>query len=134
MIDNLGQPIDHWQDLNSTSITFTTNVTSFQVQIENISNPEEIGSISKVSLKDGYLWAYSHGFDDNFWLDDQRQVFLDRGIPATYNLVSDFITESDTGAGSFDITEFYEMMDAGWSINNHSTNHEEGCTALFIKM
>ncbi len=129
VVDELGQPIDHWQDLNSTTITFTTNVTSFQVQVEGASNPEDIGTISKLSLKDGYLWAYSHGFDDNFWLDEQRQVFLDRNIPATYNLVSDFITESDTGPGSFDITEFQEMMDAGWSINNHSTNHEEGCSA-----
>ncbi len=124
-----GEEIVHWQDLNSTTITFTTDAPSFQVHIEGVSNPAEIGAISKLSLKDGYLWAYSHGFDDNFWLDSQRQVFLDRNIPATYNLVSEFITDTDNGEGAFDISEFQEIMDAGWSINNHSTDHEAGCSA-----
>ena len=133
VLDDQDQPITHWQDLNSTTITFTTNVTSFHVTVDDVSNPAAIGSISKLSLKDGYLWAYSHGFDDNFWLDSQRQVFLDRNLPATYNLVSEFITETDDGPGSFDISEFQEIMDAGWSINNHSTTHEEGCSVFLTQ-
>ncbi|MFK7803361.1 MAG: polysaccharide deacetylase family protein [Anaerolineae bacterium] len=107
-------------------ITLTTTSNRVIVTIDGMTNLTSVGGFRKANLKDNYAWAYSHGFDDNFALDNERQIFLDRNIPATFNVVSEWVEENQFWEGDFSPAEFAEIVDAGWDINNHTSDHETG--------
>ena len=126
--DEDSNPITYKSGPAADEITLTTTGETVKVTLDGITDQSDIGTFRKANLKDDYAWAYSHGFDDNIFLDAERKAFLDRGIPATYNLISSptFVLPepNEFWLDDFHLAEFYEIIDAGWDINNHTTDHE----------
>ncbi len=128
--DGSGNPISYTAGPAADEITVTTDKTEINVALADLIDTDDLGTIRKADLKDNYLWAYSHGFDDNYFLEEETGVFLSRNIPAGFNIVTDWITDPvDAFGGDFQYWEFKRLVDAGWDINNHTVDHEAGCGA-----
>ena len=124
VLDSNGSSIAYTSGPAADEITFTTSDDLVRVNLTTVTHEFPLGTVRKANLKDNYKWAYSHGFDDNYGLDPTRQVFLDRGVPATYNVVTDWVEVIPGWPGDFTPAELNEIIAAGWGINNHTLDHE----------
>ncbi len=130
--DGANSPIPYTNGPAADEITVTTDKSEINVELFDLTGSDSLGNIRKADLKDNRVWAYSHGFDDNYFLEQETAVFLERGIPAGFNVVSDWITEpASPFDGDFQYWEFRRLVDAGWAINNHTVAHESGCGANY---
>lgn len=124
LIDENGSAIPFQFGPESDEIIFSTAASTVRLNLEGVQPSATLGEYRKAPLKDNFLWAYSHGFDDNFGLDDTRNAFLERDVPATYNVVADWVAVIPNWTGDFTPAELDEILDAGWGLNNHTWDHE----------
>ncbi|MEM8861934.1 MAG: polysaccharide deacetylase family protein, partial [Chloroflexota bacterium] len=124
VLDENGSAIPYQEGPEENDIIFSTSGETVRINFSTVTPEFPLGVVRKANLKDGYKWAYSHGFDDNYGLDATRNVFLERDVPATYNVVADWVEVIPGWAGDFTPDELNEIIAAGWGINNHTWDHE----------
>lgn len=133
--DATNSPIPFKSGPAADEVTVTTTSSQLTVTLTNPVADEQMGAFRKAGLKDNYRWAYSHGFDDNYFLEQETAVFLDRGIPAGFNLVTRWIIDpASPWEGDFQASELNTLIAAGWAINNHATDHENSCHTIYDRV
>ncbi|MEM9777288.1 MAG: polysaccharide deacetylase family protein, partial [Chloroflexota bacterium] len=124
VLDENGSAIPFQAGPAAQEITFSTDSDTVRLNLNTVQPSPSLGEFRKAPLKNNFLWAYSHGFDDNYGLDDTRNAFLERDVPATYNIVADWVKVIPGWPGDFTPAELDEILDAGWGLNNHTWDHE----------
>ncbi len=121
-------------DENEDTIPFTYDETKGVVRIttagtaidlsfftNTIGNPL-VGSYAPATLKNDYLWAWSHGFDDNANLSGSIDTFQARGWKATLYLIGNYVDRPWTERNLIQVPEIRQLLEDGWGIGNHTYN------------
>jgi len=122
-----GEPLNVDHDRRWGKAVVTTEATDLVLALEGESlDPSTVGSFHKATLRDDKLWAFSLTFDDG-----QLSVYqyaypeLSRyGYRAGVAVIGMWLDRDDGPAyGYCRPDQLQELLDAGWSIFNHSYNH-----------
>ena len=125
--DGFGEPIPFEHFVRREEIMVTSAADQVIVELVGVSNPKDVGEVSKARLKDNKRWAWSHAFDDNHYLDDPIEVMLKYDLPATMYVVGDWINFGEPWEGDLSAEDLHELMARGWSIGNHTAKHDNNC-------
>ena len=128
--DMAGNQIPFTLDSDQQTVELTTDLDTFKLIIGGYSDSAGLGTFEKVGLKAGKAWAYSHSFDDNYHLEAQIESLNRYNFPATLYLIAERVSENDLGDWEIDAKRMVELLDAGWSIGNHTWSHESNCTVV----
>lgn len=128
--DMAGNQIPFTHNSNLQTVELTTDLDGFKLMVGGYSETTGIGTFEKVGLKEGKAWAYSHSFDDNYHLEAQIETLTGYNFPATLYLIAERVSENDLGAWEIDAGRMVELLEAGWSIGNHTWSHEANCTVV----
>ena len=83
-----------------------------------------IGTPSISPLYNNHAWAWSHGFDDNVGLHAQAALLEAAEIPATLFMISNIVEDTRQENWIFDVPDIHRLMRKGWSLGNHSSDHD----------
>jgi hypothetical protein len=118
-----GSPIHHQYDWNSGYLTVTTTAATFFVHVANPADLTQMGNFSKAALKDNKKWAWSHGMDDNQYLQASIEVLAARGWRGTLFLIGSQIHETRQEPWIIDAVDIKQLAAEGWSFGNHTWHH-----------
>jgi hypothetical protein len=119
-----GSPVQADYDGNSGYLKVTATADRFFVYVTNPVDISQMGNFSKAVLKDNKQWAWSHGLDDNRYLDASIQLLTEKGWRGTLFLIGADIHETRQEPWIIDATEIKQLVAAGWSVGNHTWDHE----------
>jgi hypothetical protein len=116
-------PVDFHYDPSAGNVTFTTAATVVRFFLDNPADLPNVGPFTKAALKYNKKWAWSHGLDDNVFLQPSIQLFADKGWRATLYLIGKEIDETRQESWVIDAPDIRELVAQGWSIGNHTWDH-----------
>ncbi len=123
-----GQVLPHTYDAESGWLIFTTNSSQVDIRLDDLSTPvEQIGEVRTAALRDDKQWAYSLTFDDGLIsVYDIGKPMLDRlGYRAAVAVIGRWLEEDGSIYGYMRPAQLAELLQAGWSLFNHSYSHME---------
>ena len=125
--DERRAPVSYTHLRRSQKIMVTSEAQTLIVELAGVTDFNQLGDISKANLKDNKLWAWSHSFDDNHFLEEAIDIMQKHDLPATMYVVGDWIDSGYPWEGDLTALELHQLMDAGWSIGNHTLDHDNNC-------
>lgn len=123
-----GQVLPHVYDAELGWLTFTTGSSQVDIRLDGLVTPaEQIGEVQKAALRDDKRWAYSLTFDDGLIsVYDIGKPMLDRlGYRAAVAVIGRWLEEDGLPHGYMRPAQLAELLQAGWSLFNHSYSHME---------
>ncbi len=114
---------------DSQQILITTDESTLQVTLEgvSVSDIDAVGNIDIARLKNNKQWAWSHSFDDNHYLEGPIGVMQALDLPATMYIVGSWIDSGPAWDGNLDEEEILDLFEGGWSLGNHTFDHDNNC-------
>jgi hypothetical protein len=106
----------------------TTEGNHFQVEVSG-SEPVP-GSVTPALLKEEKAWAWSIGLDDNTYQKEGIALMRQAGYRGTLFPIADRIHDTRNEGWIMDAPYMRELIAAGWSIGNHTWDHN--CNAATI--
>jgi peptidoglycan/xylan/chitin deacetylase (PgdA/CDA1 family) len=116
-------PVDFHYDPSSGTVTFTAAATVVRFYLDNPTDLPNAGPFTKAPLKYDKKWAWSHGLDDNIFLQPSIQLFADKGWRATLYLIGKDIHDTRQEEWVVDAPDVQDLLVQGWSIGNHTWDH-----------
>lgn len=104
-------------------VTFTTGANLVQLQLDDPSDPSNLGGFDRAPLKDNKRWAWSHGMDDNVYLGASIVVLAAKGWRGTLFLIGNDIQDERDEPWVIDAAAIRSLVADGWSFGNHSWDH-----------
>ncbi len=123
-----GQVLQRTYDAESGWLTLTTGSSQVDIRLDDLVTPvEQIGEVRKAALRDDKRWAYSLTFDDGLIsVYDIGKPMLDRlGYRAGVAVIGRWLDEDGLSRGYMRPAQLAELLQAGWSLFNHSYSHVE---------
>ncbi len=123
LVDENGDDIPYRFEEEAGVITLTTagDVIDLSFFTNTIGNPL-IGSYAPTTLKDDYLWAWSHGIDDNANMEGSIAKFEERGWRGTLYLIGTYVDRPWSLPGLMEENRIRRFLNNGWSLGNHTYN------------
>jgi hypothetical protein len=118
-----GDLVDFNYDPAVGTVTFTTAATVVRLFLDNPADLTNVGLFNKASLKYDHKWAWSHGLDDNLYLQPSIQLFAAKGWRATLYLIGKDIHDTRHEPWVIDAGDIGELVAQGWGIGNHTWDH-----------
>ncbi len=121
IVDENGDDIPFRFDEERGVVTLTTagDVIDLSFFTNTIGNPL-VGSYAPTTLKNDYLWAWSHGIDDNANMEGSIAKFEERGWKGTLYLIGTYLDRPWSQPGLIESNRVRQLLDDGWSIGNHT--------------
>lgn len=123
--DENGMTLDGDLDEENGVITVTTAAESILLTLATNTDNPLIGSFSVSTLKHNKQWAWSHGLDDNNDLSETISYFERRDWEGTLFLIGRQVETSFEFTDGMSQARAVELLNAGWSLGNHSYAHED---------
>lgn len=98
----------------------TTSADQIELSFTTETNNPRIGSFGLAPLRDNKLWAWSHGLDDNRFLEESISLFERRKWVGTLFLIGSFVEDSFNFDDALSTDEVVSLLDNGWSLGNHT--------------
>ena len=112
-------PFVYDADQGVVKVTTTGNLIELSFFTNTVGNPL-VGSYAPTALKDDYLWAWSHGIDDNANIEGTIEKFEERGWRGTLYLIGVFIDRPWAVRNLPQQNRIRQLLADGWSLGNHT--------------
>ncbi len=101
-------------------LMITTSGEALNVWVNHDGPPAAgFGDIHASLLKDGKKWAWSHGFDDNTFLEGGADLFEAYGWQSSFFIIGSLVQETRDEYWIFDKPALTRYLEAGWSLGGH---------------
>lgn len=104
-------------------LVLTTNATTIEITLSGVTDTEGLGYAEKAILKDDKGFAWSHGMDDNVYVKSQVDILEQYGWRGTIFLIANVVEDERDEDWIVDAPYLKEKIALGWSIGNHSYDH-----------
>lgn len=125
-----GSPISSSYNSTTGNLVFTTTGDSIEVAFSNPANVNAI-TVGKAALKHDKAWAWSHGMDDNTFLEAQINDFKAVGWKATIFLIASSVDDTRVEGWIEDAPDIHQHLADGWAIGNHGYNSTCGDSTTY---
>jgi hypothetical protein len=122
--DANGVEINSTYDSETGYVQFTTDADNVTLVVEDLTSLDDFGNIEFTTLKDDKSWAWSHGLDDNVYLQAQIAALQAVGWRATLYLIGKSVDDTRDQDWIDDAPDIYQHLNDGWAIGNHGWNSE----------
>ncbi|MBX0331187.1 polysaccharide deacetylase family protein [Oscillochloris sp. ZM17-4] len=117
-----GAPVASRYDPASGDLVFTTDQAG-AVAVRFAAAAAPTVTIQKAALRDNKAWAWSHGMDDNVFLQAQVDLIAAKGWRASLMLIAKDIDDTRDEGWILDKPALRALRNSGWSLADHSWDH-----------
>ena len=115
-----GETLEGFYDAQDGLLFLTTASDEIVLTFTTETNNPRVGSFGLAPLRDNKLWAWSHGLDDNRFLEESIALFERREWVGTLFLIGRFVEDSFDFEDALSADEVASLLDSGWSLGNHT--------------
>ena len=125
LLEDGTETLPYQYDAGTGLLTFTTDGASVQMTLNGPDAASFGGQVNITPLKDDKQVAWSHGMDDNVYLEESVDVFDSYGYRGTVYVIGQHISDTRDQDWILDKIDFHELLGKGWAMGNHTYDH--GC-------
>jgi len=100
-------------------VQYTTDASEIFIDVLGGDDDFVLGLTEKTFLRDDKQWAWSHGFDDNVFLFEGIDLFVQKGWRGSVFLIGEIIDEERDEDWIVDQPAVNRLLADGWSIGSH---------------
>ena len=118
-----GSPHPHNYDPSTGYLTLTTTGSNLVIDANGATNDDDFGYIQRGQLKDNRSWAWSHGLDDNVFLQPTIALFEERDWQGSIYLISNQVLPTRDEEFTIDEPQARVLLNNGWSLGGHGSDN-----------
>jgi hypothetical protein len=122
--DANGQRLATSYDPDTGFLLLTVTTDWVDVTLTGAKDIANAGRVEKTTLKDDKAWAWSHGFDDNFFLKAAMAHFTAKGWTGSLFMIAKDVQDNRREDWTIDAPDLRDFLAQGWAIGSHTWGHE----------